>query len=150
MGDSFLRGMEGFICRLDPSRREVCCLPGAWVRDITRKLPKLVWSDDYFPLFVVQVGSDEISQRSLRTTKRDFGGCGHLVQDAGVQMIFCSILSGAVKDMEWAWKIQVMNNRLRSWCRGRNFGFLTKGLFTQPLACCPWMEPTYLKGGNES
>lgn len=39
VGDSLLRGTEGPICRLDPSRREVCCLPSAQVRDITRKLP---------------------------------------------------------------------------------------------------------------
>ena len=65
MGDSLLRGTEGPICRPDPSHWEVYYLPGAQVRDITRKLPKLVRSIDYFSLLIVQVGSDEIAQRGL-------------------------------------------------------------------------------------
>ena len=122
-GDSLLRGTEGSICRLDPSHREMCCLPGARVRDITRKLPELVKSTDYFLLLTVQVGSDEIAQRSLRTMKRDFRGLGRLVQGMGARVILCSLPSGTVRDTEQAWKAQVMNNWLRSWCRGRNFGF---------------------------
>ena len=73
-GDSLLRGKKGPICRPDLSRREVCCLPGAQVRDITRKLPELVHPTDYYPLLIVQVGSDEIAQRSLQTMKRDYRG----------------------------------------------------------------------------
>jgi len=65
VGNSLLRGAEGPICRPDPSLWDVCCLPVAWVRGITRKLPELVRSTDYFPLLIVQVGSDEIAQRSL-------------------------------------------------------------------------------------
>ena len=38
-------------------------------------------------------------------------------------MIFCPIPAGTVRDTEQAWKAQVMNNWLRSWCQGRNFGF---------------------------
>ena len=30
--DELLRGTEGPIYQPDPTRREVCCLPGAWVR----------------------------------------------------------------------------------------------------------------------
>ncbi|KAK4815580.1 hypothetical protein QYF61_004097 [Mycteria americana] len=41
VGDSLLRGTEGPICRTDPALREVCCLPGARVRDVTRVLPSL-------------------------------------------------------------------------------------------------------------
>jgi len=48
VGNSLLRGMECPIHRLDPSHWEVCCLPGAWVRDVISKLPKLVRSTDYF------------------------------------------------------------------------------------------------------
>ncbi|KAK1192276.1 E41L5 protein, partial [Pygoscelis papua] len=59
VGDSFLRGTEGPLCRPDPSHREVCCLPGSRVRDITRKLPDLVRSTNYYPLLVIQAGSDE-------------------------------------------------------------------------------------------
>jgi len=79
VGDSLLRGTEGPICRPDLSHQEVCCLPEAWVRDVTRKLPGLVRSTDYFPLLIVQVGSDEIAQRSLQMMKRDFRVLGCLV-----------------------------------------------------------------------
>jgi len=47
IGDSLLRGTEGLICRPDPSNREVCCLPGARVRDVAKKLPGLVQLSDY-------------------------------------------------------------------------------------------------------
>jgi len=42
VGHSQLRGTEGPICWADPPLREVCCLPGARVKDIARKLPRLV------------------------------------------------------------------------------------------------------------
>ncbi|KAK4805287.1 hypothetical protein QYF61_004852 [Mycteria americana] len=41
VGDSFLKGTEGPICRTDPPLREVCCLPRACVKDVTRVLPTL-------------------------------------------------------------------------------------------------------------
>ncbi|XP_054680227.1 collagen alpha-1(I) chain-like [Grus americana] len=41
VGDSLLRGTEGPVCRADPPFREVCCLTGAHVKDVTRKLPSL-------------------------------------------------------------------------------------------------------------
>ena len=116
VGNSLLSGMEVPACRVDPSCGEACCLPGAQVRDITRKLPKLVKSTEYFPLLIVQVGSNEIAQRSLRTMKRDFRGLGCFVQGVGAQVIFSSIPSGVVRDTEWAWKAQAMNKWLRGWC----------------------------------
>ena len=36
IGDSLLSRTEAPICRLDPLFREVCCLPGARIRDVTR------------------------------------------------------------------------------------------------------------------
>lgn len=38
VGDSTLRGAEGPTCEPDQTHREVCCLPGARVKDVTRKL----------------------------------------------------------------------------------------------------------------
>lgn len=37
--DSLLKGAEGPICRPDPLHREVCCLPGARVKDVRNFLP---------------------------------------------------------------------------------------------------------------
>jgi len=41
-GDSLLCWMEVFVCRLNPLFREVCCLPGAQIRDITTRLKSLL------------------------------------------------------------------------------------------------------------
>ena len=76
IGESLLRGTEGLICRSDPSHREVCCLPGAQVRDVAKKLPGLVRPSDYYPLLVMQVGGDEIAERSPKAIKRDFRALG--------------------------------------------------------------------------
>jgi len=42
-------------------------------------------------------------------------------------VIFCSIPSGAVRDMEQAWKTQAMDKWLRGWCQSRNFVFFDHG-----------------------
>lgn len=65
-GDSLLRGMEGPVYQPDPTHREVHCLPGAWVRDISRKLPSLIHLSDYYPLLTIQAGSNKVPKRSLR------------------------------------------------------------------------------------
>lgn len=65
VGNSLPWGTEGSICRPDPTCKEVCCLPGAHIRDIARKVLGLFYSSDYCPLLIVQVGIDEIAQGSL-------------------------------------------------------------------------------------
>lgn len=59
--------------------------------------------------------------------KGDFRGLECIVQGAEVQVMFCSIPSGVVKDMEQARKTQVMSNWLRGWCQGRYFGIFDHG-----------------------
>ncbi|XP_048824010.1 uncharacterized protein LOC125703493 [Lagopus muta] len=113
VGDSLLKGTEGPICRPDPTRREVCCLPGARVRDISRKLPGLIRPSDYYPLLVVQVGSDDTAKRSLRAIKNDFKGLGRVLDGAGMQVIFSSIPSVAGKDSERIKKALLINKWLR-------------------------------------
>ena len=76
IGDSLLRGTEGPICRPDPLLREVCCLPGAQVKDVTRKLPTVVQPSDYYLFLLFHVGSDELAIRSTREIKRDFRALG--------------------------------------------------------------------------
>jgi len=111
IGDSLLRGTEGPICQPDPTRREVCCLPGAWVRDISRKLPGLIRLSDYYPLLIIQAGSDEIAEKSLRSIKKDFRGLGQVVDGAGVRVVFSSIPSMAEKGTE---RIQKKNQQKTS------------------------------------
>lgn len=55
IGDALLREMENLICRLDPAPREVCCLPGARVRDITGKFYSLIRPSDPYWLFKLAV-----------------------------------------------------------------------------------------------
>ena len=113
VGDSLLRGTEGPVCRPDPTHREVCCLPGAWVRDITRKLPDLVCPSHYYPLVIIQAGRDEIADRSLKAIKSDFRGLGWLLDGVGVQEMFSSILSVVGRDTEQTRKAQMINTHLR-------------------------------------
>jgi len=79
-GDLLLKGTESPICRPDPSHMEVCCLSGTQVRDVAKKLPGLVQPSDYYPLLVMQVGGDEISEKSPKAIKRDFRALGRLVE----------------------------------------------------------------------
>jgi len=43
-----------------------------WVRDISRKHPGLIHPFDCYPLLIVQAGSLEVAERSLRIIKKDF------------------------------------------------------------------------------
>lgn len=42
------------------------------ITDITRTLPKLVCSTDYYPLLILHTGGEEAASRSLRGMKRDY------------------------------------------------------------------------------
>lgn len=76
VGDSLLKGTKDLVFQLDPSHREVCCLPGAWVRDITKRLLGLIHPSDYSPLLAAQVGSNEVDEKSPRAIKKDFKALG--------------------------------------------------------------------------
>lgn len=77
---SLLKGMEGSICRQDSLRRGIFCPPWAWVRDLKRKLPFLVWPSGYFLLLgfffclFVWVGSDEVWK--FEETQEELQGLG--------------------------------------------------------------------------
>ena len=128
IGDSLLKGTEGTICRRDPLLREACCLPGAWVKDVKRKLPTLVRPSDYYPLLIFQVGSNEVATRKPRAVKRDFRALGQLVKGSGAQVVFSSILPVAGNDEGRNRKSQQINTWLRDWCQQKNFGFFGHGL----------------------
>ena len=92
---SLLGGIEGAVCWPDPICREVCCLPGARIRDISRELPTLILPSDYYPLLIVQASSNEVTERNLRIIKEDFRGLGQLLDGEGTQVVFSSISSEA-------------------------------------------------------
>lgn len=61
IGDPLLRGTEG--SSMSPRRHtEVCCLSGAWVRDVTGRLHRPVRPSDYCPLLIFQADSDEVAE----------------------------------------------------------------------------------------
>ena len=97
VGDSILRRVEGPICRPDPLHREVCCLPGARVKDLTAKLPALVRPKDYYPFLVFQAGTNDITRRSPKSMKRDFRALRKLVKGSGAQIVFSPSLQ------LWGW-----------------------------------------------
>jgi len=100
VGDSPLRGTEGLISWADPPLREVCCLPGARVKDIARKIPRLVRPSDYYPLLLFHVGADEVAVSSPRVIKKKFKALGRLVKESGAQVIFSSLLPVVGRDVE--------------------------------------------------
>lgn len=50
--------------------------PWAWVRDVTRKIHRLEWPSECYPLLVIQVGRNVIEYRSAKAVKRDFKALG--------------------------------------------------------------------------
>jgi len=133
VGDSLLKETEGPICGADPPHREVCCFPGARVRDITRKLPSLVQPSDCYLLLLFHVGGDKVAVHSPRVIKRDFRVLGRLVRESGAQVIFSSLLPVAGGDVARNRWTQSINTWLRGWCHRHSFGFFDNGMaYTAP------------------
>lgn len=77
----------------DSTHREVCCLSGYPISDITGKFPDLVQPSNYSPLLVVKFCSDKVVGRSLRAIQREFRALGQLVEEARAQDLFSLIPS---------------------------------------------------------
>ena len=105
----------------------MCCLPGARVRDIARRPPRLICPSDYCPLLIVQAGSEEVGEKSLKAIKDDFRGLGQVVEGTSVQVVITSVLSVAGNDTGMSLKTHLLNKLLRSWCKRRSFGFFDHG-----------------------
>lgn len=75
--DASLRGTEGPICQVDPCNREVCCLPGGQVKDITAALRLL-------SLLIFHVDGEQAVAGNLKTNKRDFHTLRWVVRISGI------------------------------------------------------------------
>ncbi|XP_050821628.1 uncharacterized protein LOC127057046 [Gopherus flavomarginatus] len=62
VGDSLLRGTETPICCPDRSSREVCCLPGARIRDVTEALSRIIRPSDYYPMLLIHMGTNDTAR----------------------------------------------------------------------------------------
>uniref|UniRef100_A0A672URF4 SGNH hydrolase-type esterase domain-containing protein n=1 Tax=Strigops habroptila TaxID=2489341 RepID=A0A672URF4_STRHB len=140
VGDSTLKGTEALICRPDPVSREVCCLPGAQIRDVTERLPALVSPADYYPLLVVHVGARDIDSSCLEDIKKDYRALGEVVKGSGAQIVFSSILQGKGEDLKKARRVWQVNKWLESWCHSQGFGYLEHG--------APFGRPDLLEAGG--
>lgn len=128
IGDSLLRGTEAAICRPDQQVREVCCLPGAKVRDVAERLPRLFKPTDSYPLLLIHVGTNNTARRSLEDTVRDYEVLGKRVRELGAQVVFSSLLPVEGRGPGRERRILEMNNWLRRWCQRERFGFLDHGM----------------------
>lgn len=86
--DFLLKGREGPICQTDLPLREVCCLPGTWVKDAGRRPLSLAQPLNCYPLLVFHVGGHEARTHSPRVIKRNFKALWRLVRESGAQLIF--------------------------------------------------------------
>jgi len=57
-------------------------LPGVHIRDVTRRLPRLVQSTDYYPLLLFHVGTNNTAKSSLRSIKKNYRALEAAVRDS--------------------------------------------------------------------
>lgn len=118
IGNSLLRGTEDLVCHSDPSHREVCCLPEAWVRDVGRNITCLVKPSDYYPLLVFHIGNEEVGKISSWAIKMDFRALGRLLKGSGAQVELC--LRNSHSQVESLWI------KIKDWC---SKGHLVVGVY---------------------
>jgi len=81
----------------------------------------------------MQVGGDEIAERSAKAVKREFRALGRLAEGSGAQVVFSSIPSVAGNSTERGRKTLLINKWLRDWTHRSNFGFFDHGeVYTEP------------------
>ena len=127
IGDSLPCRMEAPICRPDPLFREVCCLPGDRIRDVTTGLKSLVQPSDYYPFLLFHVGTNDVATKSLRSIKRYFRALERMLTNLGAQVVFYSVLPVTGGDFGRNRRAQDINTWLQDWCLHQNFGFLNHG-----------------------
>lgn len=93
--------------------REVCCLPGAHIKDVTERLPDLVCSTDYL-LLLFHIGTRDTAVSNLKNIHyRDYKELGAAVKNSGAQAVFSSILQFRGTGRERTNRIKKINKWLR-------------------------------------
>ncbi|CAM2113005.1 unnamed protein product [Caretta caretta] len=128
VGDSLLRGTESSICRPDRENREVCCLPGAKIRDVTERLPRLIKPSDRYPFLLLHVGTNDTAKNDLERITADYVALGRRIKELEAQVVFSSILPVEGKGLGRDRRIVEVNEWLRRWCRREGFGFFDHGM----------------------
>ncbi|KAG6930606.1 hypothetical protein G0U57_003277 [Chelydra serpentina] len=91
VGDSLLRGTESSICRPDWENREVYCLPGARIHDVTERLPRLIKPSDRYPFLLLHVGTNDTAKNDLERITADYMALGRRIKEFEAQVVFSSI-----------------------------------------------------------
>ncbi|XP_060129222.1 uncharacterized protein LOC132591937 [Zootoca vivipara] len=128
IGDSLLRGTEAVICGPDKMSREVCCLPGAKIKDVTERLQGIIKPTDKYPFLLVHVGTNDTASHSLQKIKNDYEALGRKLKQLDAQIVISSVLPVERHGPGREGKIGEVNNWLRKWCKQERFGFLDHGL----------------------
>lgn len=78
---------EAPICHPDPISRQVCCVPGALIRDAAERLP-----DCCYALLVVHMAVSDIESSSLKSIKKDYRALGKVVRGPRAQIVFSLVI----------------------------------------------------------
>ncbi|XP_073198747.1 uncharacterized protein [Lepidochelys kempii] len=135
VGDSLLQGTESSICRPDRENREVCCLPGAKIRDVTERLPRLIKPSDRYPFLLLHVGTNDTAKNDLERITADYMALGRRIKEFEAQVVFSSILPVEGKCLGRDRRIVEVNEWLRRWCRREGFGFFDHGMCSMKEEC---------------
>ncbi|KAM7151046.1 uncharacterized protein RBU57_013820 [Macrochelys suwanniensis] len=143
VGDSLLRGTESSICHPDWENQEVCCLPGARIRDVTERLPRLIKPSDRYPFLLLHVGTNDTAKNDLERITADYVALGRRIKEFEAQVVFSSILPVAGKGRGRDCRIVEVNEWLRRWCRREGFGFFDHGMvFQEGVLGRDWLHLT--------
>ncbi|CAM5098911.1 unnamed protein product [Eretmochelys imbricata] len=113
--------------------REVCCLPGARIHDVTEKLLRLIKPSDHYPFLLLHVGTYDTAKNNLEWITADYMPLGRRIKEFEVQVVFSSILPVEVKGQGRDRQIVEVNEWLHRWCGREGFGFFDHGIVFSPL-----------------
>nr|XP_048718317.1 uncharacterized protein LOC125641845 [Caretta caretta] len=131
VGDSLLRGTESSICCPNRENREVCCLPGARIHDVTERLPRLIKPSDCYPFLLLHVGTNDTAKNDLERITVDYVALGRRIKEFEAQVVFSSILPMEGKGLGRDRRIMEVNEWLHKWCWREGFGFFDHGMVFQ-------------------
>lgn len=118
IGVSLLWQVEAPICQPDLISIEACCISGAHIRNITKRLPSFVQSTDNYPHgHQLLSGASQSCHEGLQNP---LSNCKVLFKHT----VFSLILPVKGKGFEraiWIWQISAC---LQDWCYSQGFGFL--------------------------
>ena len=106
---------------------EVCCLPGACIKDVTERVERLVKPKDTYPFLLIHEGTNDTAHCSVEHMKRDYVALGKRVKDLGAQVVFSSVLLVNGRGLGRERKTMQINDWLCHWCHRERFGFLDHG-----------------------